>query len=60
MPLNKETKPNQTKPNYLFGDKIIQDCLKIDSACKYDDDLLLRQEIKKKRLACPESWYNNK
>ena len=34
----------------LFGDKIIQNCLKIDATYYYDNDLLLRQERKKKRL----------
>ena len=44
--------------HYLFGDKIIQNCLKIDANYYYDNDLLLRQEIQKK-IACPGSLYNN-
>ena len=34
--------------HFLFGDKIIQNCLKIDATHSYDNDLLLRQETKKK------------
>ena len=30
--------------HYVFGDKIIQNCLKIDATYSYDKDLLLRQE----------------
>ena len=30
--------------HYLFGDRIIQDCLKIDATYLYDNDLLLKQE----------------
>ena len=33
--------------HYLFGDKIIQNCLKIDTTHSYDYDLLLRQETQK-------------
>ena len=44
--------------HYLFGDKIIQDCLKIDATHLYNNDLFLRQETKKK-IACPGSWSNN-
>ena len=33
---------------YLFGDKIIQNCLKIYATHLYDNNLLLRQETKKK------------
>ena len=33
---------------YLFADKIIQNCLKIDATNYYDNDLLLRQETHKK------------
>ena len=43
---------------YLFGDKIIQNCLKIDATHPYDNDLLLRQETQNK-ISCPGSWYNN-
>ena len=43
--------------HYLFGDKILENCLKIDATHLYDNDLLLRQETKK--IACPGSWYNN-
>ena len=52
-------------PHYLFGNKIIQNCLKIDTAHWYDSDLLLRQEIKKqkkkqkKTIAYPGNWFNN-
>ena len=38
----------------LFGDKIIENCLKIDANQLYDNDLLLRQETEKK-IACPGS-----
>ena len=41
----------------LFGDKIIENCFKIDTTHYNDNDLLLRQETKK--IACPGSWYNN-
>ena len=34
--------------HYLFGDKTIQNCLKIDATDKYDNDLLLRQETQKR------------
>ena len=34
--------------HFLFGDKIIQNCLKIDATHLYDDDLLLRQEAQKR------------
>ena len=44
---------------YLFGDQIIQICLKIDATYWYDNDFLLRQETQKKKIACPGSWYNN-
>ena len=44
---------------YLFGDKIIRNCLKIDAIHYYDDDLLLRQETQEK-IACPGSWYKFK
>ena len=37
----------------LFGDKIIQNCLKIDATHQYESDLLLRQETKKKNCL---SW----
>ena len=37
-------------PHYIFGDKIIQNCFKIDETHYYDKDLLLRRETKKKRL----------
>ena len=30
----------------------------MDAIYQYDNDLLLRQGTKKK-IACPESWYNN-
>ena len=33
--------------HYLWGDKIIQNSLKIDAPRKYDNDLLLRQETQK-------------
>ena len=42
----------------LFGDKIIENCLKIDVIIWYENDLLERQETQK-RIACPGSWYNN-
>ena len=42
---------------YLFGDRIIQNCLKIDAIHQYDNDLLLRQETKKKFVSLG-SWYN--
>ena len=32
----------------LFGDKIIQNCIKTDATHLYDNDLLLRQETKKR------------
>ena len=32
----------------LFGDRIIENCLKMDSTNKYDNDLLLRQDTKKR------------
>ena len=41
-------------PHYLFGDKIIKKYLKKDATYKYYNDLLLRQEAKKK-IACPGS-----
>ena len=41
----------------LFGEKIIQNCFKIDATNQYDYDLLQRQETRKK-IACPGSWYN--
>ena len=44
--------------HYLFGDKIIQNCLKIDATHWYNNDLLMRQETQK-NIACPGSWYNN-
>ena len=34
--------------HYLFGDMIIQNCLEIDATHSYDNDLLLRQENKKR------------
>ena len=37
--------------HHLFGDKIIQNCLKLDATHYYDNDLLLRQETPKK-IAC--------
>ena len=40
--------------HYLFGDNIIQNCLKIDAIHSYDNDLVLRQETQKK-IACPGS-----
>ena len=40
--------------HYLFGDKIIQNCLKIDAIHSYDNDLLLSQETQKK-IACSGS-----
>ena len=42
----------------LFGDKIIQNCLKIDASYYYDNDLLLRQDTQKK-CAYPGIWCNN-
>ena len=33
--------------DYLFGDKTIQNCLKIYATDYYDNDLLLRQETQK-------------
>ena len=33
--------------HYLFGEKSIQYCLKIDATHLYDNDLLLRQETQK-------------
>ena len=33
--------------HYLFGDKTIQNCLKIDATHWYDNDLLLTQETQK-------------
>ena len=33
--------------HYLFGQRIVQNCLKIDATYKYDNDLLLRQETKR-------------
>ena len=44
--------------HYLFGEKINQNCLKIDDTQLYDNDLSLRQETQK-NIACPWSWYNN-
>ena len=35
--------------HFLLGDKIIKNCLKTDAAHQYDNDLLLRQETKKKK-----------
>ena len=32
---------------YLFGDKILQNCLQIDATHLYDNDLLPRQETQK-------------
>ena len=43
---------------HLFGDKVIQICLKIDATHYYRNDLLLRQKTQKK-VAGPRSWYNN-
>ena len=40
----------------LFGEKIIQNCLKTDETHLYDNDLLLRQKTQK-RLAV-SSWCN--
>ena len=34
--------------HYLFGDKTIQNCLKIDATHLYDNDLLLTQETQKR------------
>ncbi len=39
---------------YLFEDKIIQNCLKINATYLYDNDLLLKQESQKK-IPCPGS-----
>ena len=36
--------------HFLFGDKTIQNCPKIDANHWYDNDLLLGKETKKKRL----------
>ena len=44
----------QLTEQYLFGDKIIQNCLKIYATHSYNYDLLLRQETLKK-IACPGS-----
>ena len=44
--------------DYLFGEKIIQNCLKIDVTHLYDKNFLLRQENQKK-IACSRSWLNN-
>ena len=35
-------------PHYLFGDKTIQNCLKLYATHQYDNDLLLRQETQKR------------
>ena len=48
MPWTREIK--SISCHYLFREKIIQNCLKIDSAHLYDNDLLLKLEIKKKSL----------
>ena len=42
----------------LFGEKIIENSLKIDATHLYDNDLLLRLETQKK-IACTGSYYNN-
>ena len=34
--------------HYLFGDKISQNSLRIDTTHSYDNDLLLRQETQKR------------
>ena len=34
--------------HYLFGDKIIQNCLRIDATHSYDNDLFLREETPQK------------
>ena len=34
--------------HYLFGDKIIQNCLKIDATHYYNNDLVLKQETQKR------------
>ena len=39
---------------YLLGDKIIQNCFRIDATHYYDNDLLLKQETPKK-IVCPRS-----
>ena len=45
-------------PSYLFEDKSIHNCLKIDDTHYYTNDLLLRQ-VTEKKIAWPGSWYNN-
>ena len=52
MPWRKELK--NILRHYLFGDKNIQNCFKIDVTHYYDNNLLLRQETQKK-IACPRS-----
>ena len=42
----------------VLRDKIIQNCLKIDTTHLYNNDLLLRQ--KHKKIECLGLWYNNK
>ena len=42
------TREDNTLRHYLFGDKILQNCLKIDATNYYEDNLLLRQETQKK------------
>ena len=41
------TREENILPHYLFGDKIIENCLKIDATYLYDNNLLLRQTKKK-------------
>ena len=49
--------------HYLFRDKIIQNCLKIDATQLYDNDLLLRQETQKKKkiaynISFKKHWFD--
>ena len=40
--------------HYLFGDKIIRECLRIDTTHNYDNDSLKSRNSEK--IACPGSW----
>ena len=49
-----DTRGKNILRHYLFRDKGIQNCLKIDATHLYDNGLLSRQETQK-RIACPGS-----
>ena len=43
---------------YLFGDEIIQKCLKID-ATNINMIMIYSKDKKLKKIACPGNWYYN-